>query len=247
MSFALPATHRLVMGEGHPSDDAANFFIALFGMLKGLRLQRDTWQHFYRCPLQPRSLCDFLATDREIIEALNLGAEFWMALPDDAARRLAFGAIHWHLFAQLYDHEFERFNAQYMALDTCWKLATRLHPRLAKGKLSHAKRVQELGKELQIPLPEWALVSDELHASTLSTRRNELIHEALYGDQPVGFAYPDDGRVERELTCFVARLVLRLLGVENEYTGSSSTTRQRFGFSFPAQGLQSLQPECHKG
>lgn len=246
-TFALPPTHLLTLTVADTDPSAQDFFIALFGMLKGLRLQREGWQHLYKCPTQRGALCDFYASDGEITTTLNLATEFWKHHAGEGIRKLAFGVIHWHLFAQLYEHEFERFNAQYMALDTCWKLATQLDARFAEKKFSHAKRVQVLGEELQIPLPEWAVVRDDSNASILSARRNALIHEALYGEQPVGFAHPDDGHVERELTCFVARLVLRLLGVENEYTRSSTITRQRCGFSFPAQGQQTLQPECHKG
>lgn len=70
----------------------------------------------------------------------------------------------------------------------------------------------------------------------LSERRNALIHEALYGGQPVGFAHPAGHEgMELELTRLVARLLLRLLGIENEYTRSDCTTRSTIGFRFNAK------------
>lgn len=211
-AFALPPTHLLTLTICNADSRAQDFFIALFGMLKGLRLQREGWQHLYKCPTQRGALCDFYASDGEIATTLNQAAEFWQQHTGDEIRKLAFGAIHWHLFAQLYEHGFERFNAQYMALDTCWKLATQLDARFAEKGVSHAKRAQVLGQELQILLPEWTVVPDDSNASILSVWCNALIHEALYGDQPVGFAHPDDGQVERELTCFCCSIGVEVVG-----------------------------------
>ena len=56
----------------------------------------------------------------------------------------------------------------------------------------------------------------------------------MYGGEPVGFTHPVDHKgMEYELTLLVARILLRLLGVDNEYTRSACTTRQTYGFSFP--------------
>lgn len=231
--FALPATHQLVLGDAAWSDENANFFIALFGMLKGLRLQREEWQHFYKAPVKPGTLCDFVAHDREIAQALEAATQFWTAYPDADVRSLAFGALHWHLFAQLYEHEFERFNAQYMAMDACWKLAQKSVARCPQGKFLHAERPGKLCELLGIPAPNWAIIPKGEKSCPLSERRNALIHEAMYGGHPVGFAYPEEHKgMALELTGFVARVLLRLFGIKNEYTRSPCTTRQTIGFSF---------------
>jgi hypothetical protein len=52
--FSLPASHRLLRYDDDSSDECAQFFIALFGMLKGLRLQREGWQHFCKVPLNSK-------------------------------------------------------------------------------------------------------------------------------------------------------------------------------------------------
>ncbi len=66
----------------------------------------------------------------------------------------------------------------------------------------------------------------------LSERRNALTHEAMYGGQPVGFTHPTDHKgMEYELTLLIARLLLRLLGIENEYTRSPRTYYQTIGFN----------------
>jgi hypothetical protein len=67
----------------------------------------------------------------------------------------------------------------------------------------------------------------------VAERRNALVHQALYAGQPIGFAFPEEhAEMELELTGLVARLFLRLLGIDNEYTRSSCTEMQTIGFSF---------------
>ena len=226
-SFSLPATHLLSFKGQDWTDEGANFIIALFGMLKGRRLQREGWQHFYKAPLAPMLGCDFNADKWGIAYALEKASEFWLIHTDPNIRKLAFGALHWHLFAQLYPHDFERFNAQYMALDACYKLAKDMK---SLKRCHHYERASVLCDLLGVPAPLWAIPSGNL-ACPLSERRNKLAHEAMYGNQPVGFAHPSDHKdMEPELTLLVARLLLRLLGIENEYTRSLCTTGQQMGF-----------------
>ena len=230
-TFGLPPTHRISLNSITPDPASENFIIALFGMLKGLRLQREGWQHFHKCPTQRGSLCDFFADDREIVLTLDLATTFWMRNTESKTRKLAFGAIHWHLFAQLYEHEFERFNAQYIALDTCWKLAARVIGVTAKG---HGERPRLLAEKLNLQTPSWAMPTNQReNACTLSDRRNSLVHEAMYADEPLGFTHPKTERgMELEMRGFVARCIFSLLGVSNEYTRSAVDSRQIVGFSF---------------
>jgi hypothetical protein len=51
---------------------------------------------------------------------------------------------------------------------------------------------------------------------------------ALYVNESIGFAHPQSEQgMELELTNFVARRIVALLGVRNEYTRSPADTRQR--------------------
>lgn len=228
--FSLPASHRLTL---QPDSDPvhADFFIALFGMLKGLRLQRESWQHLYKCPTKVKTLCDFDANNRQISKTLDLATAFLLRHPEELTRKLAFGAIHWHLFAQLYEHQFERFNAQYTALDACWSLAVATLSIKAKG---HAERPRVLAQALGLQTPSWALpISEGKNECSLSQRRNALVHEAMYAGEPIGFAHPvTDRSMAIELQGFVARCLLALLGVRNEYTRSTVGTQQTPGFDF---------------
>ncbi len=233
--FALPATHQLHLTASTATDEEANFMIALFGLLKGQRLQRPEWQHFYKAPVVSK-LNDFFATNGEIKITMNIASSFWRQHTTPEVRRIAFGAMHWHLFAQLYEHQFERFNAQYMALDACHKLAQTIglkdYPS-GKRQPPHAERASKLCDCTGVPKPIWVDPVAGQSPCALALRRNDLAHEAMYGGQPVGFAYPADHKnMELELTGLVARIFLRLLGIENEYTQSPCTTRMTMGFSF---------------
>lgn len=231
VGFVLPITHVMMLTDDGWSNECANFFITLFGMLKGQRLQREGWQHFYKAPVE-RKLNNFFAVDSEISKALDKATDFWQTHRDVETRKLAFGALHWHLFAQLYEHEFESFNAQYMALDACHRLATATWNNF-KPASTHAERAQDICMQLGVPVPTWAICPSGQKKCELSERRNALVHEAMYGGQPVGFTHPSDqGAMERELPGLVARILLRLLGIDNEYTRSRcAATRATMGFS----------------
>lgn len=232
--FSLPETHQIHLTASTATDDEANFMIALFGMLKGQRLQRPEWQHFYKTPVASK-LNDFDASDDQITKTLDIAAEFWRRHTSVEVRKLAFGALHWHLFAQLYEQQFERFNAQYMALDACAELALAItFPGYPGRRPPHSTRASTLCDCTGVPKPAWVDPQDAETSCALAQRRNDLAHEAMYGGQPVGFSFPTThANMELELTGLVARNFLRLMGVQNEYTQSTCTTRAMHGFSFP--------------
>lgn len=237
--FALPATHQLHLSDTTADDEEANFMIALFGLLKGQRLQRPEWQHFYKAPVASK-LNDFLATDAPISKTLDIATAFWRRYTPEV-RKLAFGALHWHLFAQLYEHQFERFNAQYMALDACAALALEIglqgyssHPSKPKHPL-HASRASVLCGCTGVPKPVWVEPLAGQTECELARCRNELVHEAMYAGQPIGFSNPKGHhQMVRELTGLVARIFLRLLGVQNDYTQSVCDERGMNPFGVPA-------------
>jgi hypothetical protein len=220
--FELAPTHKLTIVSGPDDPEFANFLIALFGLMKGLRLVPEGWQHFYRVPLKCGMLCDFLADNSSIAKMLELATEFWQKNNLVEVQRGIFGAIHWHLFGQLYEHEFERFNAQYIVLDSCFALFKSIIK--LKKDPGHGERPSLMCTEYGLAVPSWAVKG-------LAKLRNQFFHEGLYGGSPIGFSHPTDiPSIELELTSFNARLILAILGVRNIYTKSSVDTHQRYGF-----------------
>lgn len=233
-TFSVPSSHILTP---HPDADPAHsdFFIALFGFLHGRRLQREGWQHFYKAPLS-RQLCDFVTNKKSTEWALNQALAFCEQHNSKTeVLKLAFGALHWHTFAQLYEHEFERFDAQYKALDACYKLTCLTQPGVRK--VPHAERAFRLCEHFGIESPDWVVPpgnQTDQKTCELAIRRNALAHEALYGGQPLGFAHPvDHGVMDLGLKFLVTRILLCALGIKNEYTQSSATTRMDYAFDCP--------------
>jgi len=231
--FALPSSHCLTLKPEAPPAHS-DFFILLFGFLNGRRLLREGWQHFYKTPID-RKLCDFWSNESSIAWALNKASDFCAQHGSrDEVMKLAWGALHWHTFAQLYEHEFERFDAQYKALDACYKLTLLTHNSFVKT--NHATRAMRLCEHYSVEAPHWVVPTKISGKETceLAERRNALAHEAMYGGQPLGFAHPpDQGAVELGLKSLVSRLLLSALGMANDYTRSRSTTRQFFAFEKP--------------
>ena len=232
-TFSVPSSHTLTPNANADATHS-DFFIALFGFLHGRRLQREGWQHFYKAPLS-RQLCDFVVSRESIEWALNQAWAFCeQHSSNPEALKLAFGALHWHTFAQLYEHEFERFDAQYKALDACYKLTLLTKKRSDFQEVSHALRAYKMCEFYQVEPPEWVLPFNNKNSSALAERRNALAHEALYGGEPLGFAHPGDhGAMDLGLKSLVARILLSSLGIKNNYTQSSATTRSMSAFECP--------------
>lgn len=230
--YQLPSSHVLKLKTG-VNTERSDFFIAMLGFMKGLRVQREGWTHFYKTPLTSR-LSDFLADKEAIAWALDVASDFLTRNPSPDVLRMAFGALHWHLFSQLYEHEFERFDAQYKALDACYRLAVLTDSSFSEQG-GHASRALRLCTHLHIHAPVWVQPLTGVKGDCeLSARRNALAHEAMYGGLALGFAHAgDSGAIELGLKSLVARIFLRVLGVDNEYARSSSTTRQMHLFAKP--------------
>lgn len=247
--YQLTLTHRIVVRKSARARELAEFLIAALGLIEGLRLLPEGWVHFYRAAVKPHMLSDVDCT-RQDLEAVLLRAEaFWREATAEI-RRLMLGAVHWRLFAESYEHEFERFSGQYTVFDTCWKLLELLEPGwldrdMNNGKIpkrlrawasrrSHAVRPALISRHFRMAVPSWARVRKSRSKNTpecrLSDLRNEFIHEGLYGRRPIGFGHPKNfkGSIDFQLAAFNTRLILALLGVNCQYSRSSAETHCAF-------------------
>lgn len=124
--FALPATHVMHVKKGNDRERLGELAIAVLGAIEGLRLVPKGWVHFYRAAIELHSLCDLICSQQEIEHILGKTEEFWRRHHSAQIRRNLFGTIHWFLFSQSYQHEFEQFAAQYTILDSSYRLLDRL-------------------------------------------------------------------------------------------------------------------------
>jgi hypothetical protein len=202
--------------------------IALLGLLEGMRLIPEGWCHFYRAALEPHTLSDLVCGKSEIEEVLGIAETFWKDNRDSRIRRCLFGAIHWLLFSQSYEHDFEEFAAQYIVLDSCFKLHTKMKGRPGRS-CRHSERPSFLAQAYAIPEPSWATIQPDGNCE-LSRLRNEFFHEGQYGGDPMGFAYPTTvPSITLQLKAFNTRVILGILAVDCEYVRSRVNTRCMYG------------------
>lgn len=223
VTFELPATHSITPGGDRDVQlaELAEFLILVFGFLKGLRLIPQGWRHFYRTAIKPGHLVDFRPSHDRAEEVLHLACDLWLGLASDPPlRRRYFGAFHWFLFAQSYTHPFELFHAQYIVLDTCWHIYERR--KRPPQRTKHTQRLPTLCEAYGLAHPTWPNDAGELNLTTL---RNELVHEGLYGGEPIGFANTGTD-IEGMLAEFNGRLLLALLGLRHPYLATPIGSRE---------------------
>ena len=111
--------------------------------------------------------------------------------------------------------EFEKFNFLYTATDACYKLTKTL-----KGlnrHLTHPQRIEWMCGKLGVLTPGWAKYKGG--STVVSNLRGNAVHEALFGDEPLGFAVLEGPNVENlilEMTNLVCRLLVALLGGQDD-------------------------------
>lgn len=212
--YTLPETHRLrPANQGRmPEDELCELIISAIGFFKGLRLIPEGWNHFYKTPIQPGELVDFHLEDAQIGYTLDHVVSWCeRALPEVRSRM--FGALHWYLTSQSYEHEFEFFSAQYIVLDSCWNMFFRITGKKAK---LHAERPKVMCDYFGIPVPCWAEISED--RSYLSKLRNDFLHEGIFAKGAIGFKYPQEHPdIDLELKELNSRLLMALFEFKAPY------------------------------
>lgn len=213
-AFCLPSTHMMRTDIGDDPKQFLELAIQALGMSKGLRLVPEGWSHFYAAAIVINPFTDLNCHKRDVEKILEGIERFWR-LSRPETRRLMFGAIHWHLFAHSYSHEFERFNAQYTVLDTCWRIHESLG-RAPSRRVPHGALAETLCGYYRIPVPKWAQRASGKQRSKLADLRNELVHAALYAGQPIGFkpTTSHEPCIDQQLACLNIRLIVAVLGIQ---------------------------------
>jgi hypothetical protein len=228
--FGLPKTHVL-KHEGADGPDHLRFLVWCLGFFVGMRLTTSEAGFLDATPIQPGLLTDFVSSHHKLAPAVALAESFWQVqrAHHRCTKRIE-GIIH-ALFLSQYPQylEFERFTHLYTALDACYALAKSLK----KGAgLNHAQRVEWTCQQFGMPVPGWAKPSAK--KTGLSVVRNDTLHEALFFEEPLGFAVwggaQASGSVTLQMQALVCRLLVALLGKPGcGYVTSPVNTRQRFG------------------
>ena len=124
--------------------------------------------------------------DCNLSHAVQLALDYLAAeAADPRASKRVSAVIHALFLAQFpQNFPFERFQYLYMALDACFKLIACKQAKMPS--VPHALRIEWICTTLGLSVPSWA--DSAVGASDLATVRNDAIHEALFFDEPLGFA-----------------------------------------------------------
>lgn len=228
--YQIPSTHVMNIANATHGREFGELSISILGLLEGMLLIPQEWKRFYRAAIKPNTLSDLLCSKTEIEEVLKIVQTFLEANSSINIRRNLFGAIHWLLFSQSYEQEFEIFAWQYIVMDTCFRLYVDINAIPKKQQPYHYLRPSFLANAYSIPEPSWAIVNG--NECELSKLRNEFFHEGRYAGHPIGFALSTmKPNIKLQLISFNTRLILGILGVNCEYVRSRVDTRQMHGLN----------------
>jgi hypothetical protein len=227
--YELPVTHSIESHAFH-DEERLRFVIIVLGFLLGLRLLPAGWGHLHGTAIEPGKCNSFTPANSEILPCLELASVYYdRQHPSRNVKRLqsAITLIHW---SQIQEHYFDTFNYLYMAIDACWAVCEDLHARAldahrsrGSGRISHKHRPQVMQVVLGLALPD---IFNPASPVTAASIRNDLLHEGLVGDLPVGQTVIQP-HCTYEMREFAEKIILTLLGVKAGYVTTPGGDRQR--------------------
>ncbi len=220
--WQTPHTHSLSID---PYDDSkVRFLILGYGFLNGLYLAPVGSLMISRIPYQEGKLTGIILDGDDHEKGVKAVSNFYNnANPEQI--KLAFAIIHWFTIGQTYQHEWERFDANYKVLDAIYKIS-------GIGSCSHAWRPQKIAEHYGISVPQWAQYNSQNKSCEISNIRNAFVHEALYAGEPIGYKHPETN-YDLELKIFIVKLIGKILGFStNYYDLVESNPRGRFSWNF---------------
>jgi len=227
--FGLPKTHVIT----HTSSDDANhliFHLWALSFFTGMRLTSTDAGFIDTTPLKPGSLVDFVIPEKGLIDAIKLVEAFWVMHRSEPEKSQLFAAaVHALFLGQNPRHlQFESFLLFYTSIDACFALAKALKSH--REYITHAERINWMCSLFEIPIPDWANPAPPTGAAVASLR-NETVHEALFMNEPLGFAIHGSGanrNLTLEMRALICRLLVALLGGDRtDYVVSPINVRQR--------------------
>ena len=246
--FGMHKTHELTLHKSNNMEDI-DFVVWCLSFFVGMRLTTTEAGFLDATPIEDGTLVDFLLSKCTVEDAIEVVLNFLESERENFRTTKRVTAVINSLFLAQYPQSlsFEKFQYLYMSLDSCYKLIEdKSNPKPNRG-LSHAARVQWMCKQFDICIPDWAITKIKsknngpkmYEASEISEIRNDALHEAIFFDEPLGFAIysnnETDGRqinVILEMEHLICRLLVCILGISDvDYVQSCINDRQRKGLN----------------
>jgi hypothetical protein len=172
----------------------------------------------------------FTLVDSEIVPCLELASNFYQGYRQTRNVKRVLSAISLSHWSQAQPMQFDEFNYMYMAVDACWAICKDIYPAAVqrygsqKGKhVPHFERPKIMCHVLNLSLPK---IFDPSSAITAFSIRNDLLHEGLVGDLPIGHTVIKP-HCTLEMQEFAEKVILSLLGVKAGYLTTVGGDRQR--------------------
>jgi hypothetical protein len=227
--YELPLTHEIEV-RASQDDDELRFLILILGFLHGLRLLPEGWGHLHPTAVKTGRFNNFGLKDSEIIPCLISASNFYAENRQTRNVKRLLSAITLSHWGQTQSLQFDEFNYLYMAIDACWKICEARYPtavqrfRCGKRKtITHSKRSKIMCDILGLSLPT---IFDPSSAISVSSIRNDLIHEGIVADLSIGHAVIEADCLP-EMMELTEKLILGLLGVKAGYLKTGGGDRQR--------------------
>lgn len=225
--YRLPSTHKL-QTENY-SDEHKHFLILGYGFLQGLYLNPKNYKYLGKTPYKPSTLNGLLLGQDDRVKGMEAINKFYIDAKTTQQRVQMQACIHWFLIAQTLDFEWEIFDAHYKVLDGLYRL---LVHKIGKDKVEnlnndkyvkHAQRFIVLAKYFNLEIPNWA-DNTKTGNDNIAFIRNELVHEAKYAGQPIGYNYPNEN-FKLQFKAFNLKLICAFLGINTPYLQAPANNR----------------------
>lgn len=217
--FRISTTHEITSNAC--SEEHLRFLILGYSFLQGVYLTPEGYLNLGRTAYKPGKLNGLRLSGDDYVNGMEAINQFYLS-NNCEVRKQMFASIHWHLIGQSYYFDWDRFDSQYKTLDGLYNIS-------GVKAAFHAGRPVELARKYNLKLPSWAKLDSTGKKSVLSTQRNELVHEATYGGNPIGFSYPDEN-YSLELTSFNTKLIAAMLGIDTPYLSAEPDNRDYWGW-----------------
>jgi len=203
--------------------DHIDFHLWVLSFFVGMRLTAAEAGFLDATPVKPRMLVDFVLHGSGLTRAVELAEDFWTNLEEPVCAKRFAAAVHALFLGQNPQNlAFEQFTYFYLALDAASALAK-------VGGDIKTSRIQRMFEKYGVTTPAWAKPGN----TEVAAIRNCTLHEALFMNEPLGFAGLAGGPsryLTLEMRALVCRLLVALIGGEDpDYVQSPVNTRQRHG------------------
>lgn len=231
--YTLPCTH--ILQTQNFTDEHKRFLVLGYGLLQGLYLNPQNYMYLGKIPYTPSTLNGLVLGRDDRVKGLEAINKFYINANNVHEISQMQACIHWFLIAQTLDFQWEIFDAHYKVLDGLYRL---LVHKIGKNKVEnlnndeyvkHSQRFIVLAKYFNLEIPNWA-DNTKTGNDNIAFIRNELVHEAKYAGQPIGYNYPNEN-FKLQFKAFNLKLICAFLGINTPYLQAPANNRMLWSWS----------------